>query len=193
MDGSAMVLSGYCLEWAVWGSHNLFFSATSAGAKTETAPLILTHLRNLEVGQCRIERDSEGLYAEAIIYPDSPSGVFEDVKSGLLSAFSADIAVPKSQLPKRGRGGIDEWSVSAVSLVSLDHGFRRVSAKQGPVIIPNKASLVDVLRSCGVARNAAERIAAGGWPAISGLSTPTPSSLKSDIDALTQSLKGALK
>ncbi|WP_128755417.1 hypothetical protein [Metarhizobium album] len=188
-DGASIVLSGYALEWAVVGNHGQCFSA--AAVKPVAAPLIVSHVTNKQIGTCALEADGEGMFCLATLSHDCPADIVAQIERRDLSWFTADITVPISQASQKIC--VDEWSLAAVSLVRPDFGIRRATASRGPLLLESKAAVIDLLRDNGVPRAAAERIASGGWPALSGITPVTPSSLKVDIDNITQALKGAVK
>lgn len=188
-------VSGYALQWAVADDHGSCCEPDGWANDhvSGSMPLIRQHNPDIVLGSCQIVADAEGLYATGTIDDfDQFEAVAADLKLGRIGAMAADILVPYDAAAAcRGRAPVTiaEWKVAAVSLVENRPEIRRAHAGQGPITLRSKAELVDLLRATGLARGAAERIAASGWNGLTSAVAPTAPGIAHAIDAITKSLE----
>ncbi len=186
-----LLVSGYALQFGALDNFGTWYEATGwPSGRTVEVPIILSHNPEQEVGVCALSPDAEGVFAEATI-DDVGGSIAGAIKTARYSCFSADIVLPPSATVRFAAGkpfSIEQWDIAAVSLVGMEAPAVRQSADRGPVVLHSRAELVELLRASGLARGAAERIAAGGWPALETATAPTITSINSTIETLTKSL-----
>jgi len=186
-----LTMTGYALQFGARDNFGTWCEATGwpAGREAEV-PVLLSHNPEREIGRCSLVIDGEGIFAEATI-DDIGGSVSRAIKAEQYNYFSADIVLPLGASAHFAAGNpfsLPQWDIAAVSLVGVKQQTIRQSAERGPLVLRSKGELVDMLRATGLARGAAERLAAGGWPALENATAPTLSSINSTIETLTKSL-----
>jgi len=158
-----------------------------------TMPVMLwAHKHDDPVGKwTSMHEDSKGLVVVGSINLKTMRGrdVWEHVKAGDVTGFSIGYRVPlggAEYLPE-GVTLLKEIALHEVSVVALpaNHGARITSVKS----FNSKNELVDFLRENGVAKTAAARIAAGGWPVLTGADHQKAIDLAAKIEAATAKIR----
>lgn len=147
------------------------FARTLAAHKARgTVPAMLwSHRQERPVGRwLAMEDDASGLRVEGQLNLKTEAGreAFEHVRAGDVGAFSIGFLVPEGGRKYVGNGvwHLTEIDLAEISLVATpaNPNARITDAKH----IGSKAEAVDFLRAAGMAKEAARRFAAGGFPAL---------------------------
>lgn len=147
------------------------FTRTLAAHKARgTAPAMLwSHQQERPVGRwLEIEDDPGGLRVKGQLNLKTEAGreAFEHVRAGDVGAFSIGYLVPDGGRKYVGNGvwHLSEIDLAEISLVSTpaNPNARVTDLKH----LGSKAEAVAFLRAAGMAKEAARRFAAGGFPAL---------------------------
>lgn len=169
------------------------FSASLARHKAEgTAPVMLwSHDTGRPVGRWEhLAESAEGLAVRGRLNLKTEAGreAFEHLRAGDLSGLSIGYSITAEGADRNGGARVlKEVELLEVSLVALPAN-RRARVRQ----VKSRADFRDLLRQSGLPRGAAEKLATGGWPALSG-DTPDDheiSQLAHEVKALAALLKG---
>ena len=147
------------------------FRATLAAHKAAgTAPAMLwAHQMERPVGRwLAIDDDPAGLRVKGQFNLKTEAGreAFEHAKAGDVGAFSIGFIVPEGGREYAGNGcwHLKRIDLAEISLVAAGANPRaRVTSVKH---IGSKAEAVEFLRAAGMAKDAARRFAAGGFPAL---------------------------
>lgn len=170
------------------------FAASLALHKAaSTLPAMLwAHKQDQPIGKWTVMReDAHGLLAEGVVNLRTSGGrdAWEHLKAGSVDGFSIGYRIPAGgeELQQDGSNLLKELDLYEVSIVVLPANREaRVSALKS---INSKAEVVDILRGAGVARTAAQRIAAGGYPALAGGDHQKAIDLAAQIEAATAKIR----
>ena len=138
-----------------------------------------------------LQEDGKGLFVRGQINLNTTKGreAFEHVKAGDAAAFSIGYVIPEGGRKYNGDGSftIVDADLLEVSIVSVpaNPNARITSVKS----LNSKSELVDLLRGAGLPKTAAHRIAAGGWPALSGADHQKAFDLAAQIEAATAKIR----
>lgn len=147
------------------------FARTLADHKARgTLPAMLwSHQQERPVGRwLEIEDDAAGLRVKGQFNLKTEAGreAFEHAKAGDVGAFSIGYLVPEGGRQYVGKGvwHLTQVDLAEISLVAAPANLNaRVTAVKH---IGSKAEAVEFLRAAGMAKEAARRFAAGGFPAL---------------------------
>lgn len=137
-----------------------------------TMPLLLWQHRAAEpIGRiAELKEDDHGLYLEGRLNLETTRGrdahahlVAKDVDSFSIGFFIADGGQTRNA---DGTSLLTDLDLAEVSVVSFP--ANRNARIQHAKSLESKSELVDLLREGGLSRTAAQRVAAGGWPALAG-------------------------
>jgi HK97 family phage prohead protease len=135
-----------------------------------TVPALLwAHQIEAPIGKWTELREADtGLYAAGRINLETTTGreAFEHVKAGDASGLSIGYLIPEGGRKYNGNGTftIVDCDLCEISIVAVPANPR---AKLTQVkSLGSKAELFDLLREAGLAKVAAARVAAAGWPAL---------------------------
>lgn len=158
-----------------------------------TMPALLwSHKQDQPIGKWNAMReDRHGLLAEGTINLRTSGGrdAWEHLKAGDADGLSIGYRIPAGgEEPQRdGSNLLKEIDLSEVSVVVLpSNRSARVSALKS---ISSKSEIVDLLREAGVSKDAARRIAAGGFPALMGADQQKAIDLAAQIEAATAKIR----
>lgn len=158
-----------------------------------TLPVMLwSHKLDDPIGKwTEMAETAKGLRVVGLINLKTTRGrdVWEHVKAGDATGFSIGYQVPAggAEYLKDGVTLLKEITLHEVSVVT-------VPANRNAVItavksVNSKGELVDLLREAGLAKTAAARIAAGGWPALAGEDHQKAINLAAQIEAATAQIR----
>lgn len=133
--------------------------------------MLWSHKMEAPIGRwTEVREDASGLIVSGAINLKTANGreAFEHVRAGDARGLSIGYVVPEGGRKYQGDGSfllteVDLVEVSVVA-VAANRNARVAAVKS----LTSKAELVDLLREGGLAKAAAARIAAGGWPALAG-------------------------
>jgi HK97 family phage prohead protease len=138
-----------------------------------------------------MHEDSRGLFVCGEINLRTAAGreCFEHLRAGDSAGLSVGFAIPaggQSFLPS----GVTR--ISKIDLVEIS--FTPTPANRNARVtsiksVSSKAELIDVLRSAGLAKAAAARVAAGGWQALAGGDSQKAIDLAAAIEKATANLR----
>lgn len=158
-----------------------------------TLPALLwSHKQDQPIGKWTAMReDAHGLLAEGVINLRTSAGrdAWEHLKAGDADGFSIGYRIPAGgeEVQRDGSNLLKEIDLYEVSVVVFpSNRAARVSALKS---INSKSELVDLLREAGLARSAAQKIAAGGYPALSGADHQKAIALAAQIEAATAKIR----
>lgn len=137
-----------------------------------------------------MHEDDFGLFMKGQVNINTTSGkdAHQHLEQGDASGLSIGFVVP--QHGARSEGGntiltdLDLMEVSAVVFPA-----NRRARISGVKSLQSKTELIDLLREAGLPKAAANRIAAGGWPALSGADGQKAIDLAAQIDAATRKIR----
>lgn len=150
------------------------FAASIASHKAAGTmpPLLWSHNQAKPVGKIlALSEDQKGLLIHGKLNLSTTAGrdAYGHVKGGDTSGMSIGYQVPPGGLV-HGRNGVrtlQRLSLHEVSIVTLpSNEFARISEVKSVKTLASAAELERLLRDAGLSRRAAERIAAGGFPAL---------------------------
>lgn len=137
-----------------------------------------------------MHEDDYGLFMKGSINLNTTAGkdAHQHLEQGDVSGLSIGFVVPKSGARQDGANTIlTDIDLMEVSTVVFPANRRaRIS---GVKSLTSKSELVDLLRDAGLPKTAANRIAAGGWPALSGTDQQKAIDLAAQIEAATAKLR----
>ncbi|QCP86509.1 HK97 family phage prohead protease [Cereibacter sphaeroides] len=149
------------------------FSRTLKEHRAEgTMPAMLwAHQLEEPIGRwLRVEEDSKGLFVSGQLNLKTARGrdAYEHVRAGDVTGFSIGFVTPENGRRYFGKGAfaLDEVDLVEISVVSVPANTRARIA--GVKHIGSKAEAVTFLRDAGLSKTAAQRFAAGGFPALVG-------------------------
>jgi HK97 family phage prohead protease len=150
-----------------------FADSLARHKRSGTAPLMLwQHDPAKPVGRWQtITERPAGLYVEGRLNLQTAAGAetFAHLRAGDISGLSIGYTVPRggAKVTRSGREltKIDLVEISIVSLPASE-AARVAQVKNAPIQLESRAALERLLRDAGLSRAAAEKIAAGGWPAL---------------------------
>ncbi len=149
-----------------------FARSLAAHKAAGTLPAMLwAHRMEEPIGRWEaMAEDATGLAVKGVLNLATPRGrdAFEHVKAGDAGAFSIGFTVPEGGREYAGEGAFHLKAVDLleVSVVTVPANPRaRITAVKS---LSSKGELIDLLRESGLAKSAAQRLAAGGWPALAG-------------------------
>ncbi|WP_234823812.1 HK97 family phage prohead protease [Agrobacterium pusense] len=170
------------------------FSASLAQHKSQgTFPAMLwSHKQDQPIGKwTKMVEDSRGLLAEGSINVRTSAGrdAWEHLKAGSADGFSIGYRIPTGgEEPQRDGSTllkiIDLVEVSVVAVPS--NRLARVTQLKS---LNSKSELVDLLREVGLARAAAQRIADGGFSALTERNNQKAMEVMAQIDAATAKIR----
>ncbi|WP_018688713.1 HK97 family phage prohead protease [Ahrensia kielensis] len=161
-----------------------------------TLPAMLwSHRQEELIGRwTNIHEDTKGLHVAGQINMKTTRGreAYEHVAAGDAGAFSIGYFIPDGGRKYNSDGSftlldVDLFEVSVVAIPANPRA-KITSVKS----LNSKSELIDILRDAGLAKAAAARLAAGGWPALSNTDDTElkAKQLASIIDAATHNLRG---
>lgn len=162
-------------------------------ARRGTTPALLWgHDPSRVVGRwVSMEEDAQGLFVRGQLNLKSNEGreAFEHLRAGDSTGLSIGYQVPPGgqTFLRTGVTRITALDLIEVSLTALPANLNaRVTAVKA---LSSKAELVAVLRSAGLPKAAAARVAAGGWQALAGADHQNAIDLAAAIDEATANLR----
>ncbi|MGX9984540.1 HK97 family phage prohead protease [Methylobacterium fujisawaense] len=174
------------------------FARTIAEHKASgSAPIMLwSHDQAQPIGRwTELREDERGLLVRGQFNLDTSRGrdAHAHVKSGDVNGLSIGFMVgPDGR--KRGENGttiLVDLDLAEISVVALPANAR------ARLNLTSKAEVVDLLRKSGLSRDAAQRLASGGWPALEAKADPTPEPMLRDLlkalDTNLSDLKGLIR
>lgn len=170
-----------------------FTSSLAAHKSQGTFPAMLwSHKQDQPIGKwSKMTEDDHGLLAEGSINLRTSAGrdAWEHLKAGSADGFSIGYRIPLGGEEPQQDGSsilkqIDLIEVSVVALPSNSHA--RVTTLKS---LNSKSELVDLLREAGLARAAAQRIADGGFAALTERNNQKAIELMAQIDAASAQIR----
>lgn len=141
-------------------------------AREGTTPAMLwSHRIEEPIGKwAALQEDRDGLHVAGRINLKTTRGreAFEHIAAGDAGAFSIGYLIPEGGRKYNGDGSFTLVDVDLVevSIVAVPANPRaRIATVKS---VGSKAELADLLRDAGLAKAAAGRVAAAGWPALNG-------------------------
>jgi HK97 family phage prohead protease len=170
------------------------FLRTLAGHKREgTMPAMLwSHDQSAPIGRwLDMAEDDAGLHVRGRLNLETTRGkdAYEHLKSGDIGGLSIGWLLPEGGAKKLGFGTqlITDVELVEVSVVAVPANRR---ARVGGIkALSKKSELIDLLREGGLPKAAAERVAAGGWPALSGEDHQNAIDFAAEIKRAAEQLK----
>lgn len=170
------------------------FAASLAKHRSNgTQPAMLwSHNRDQPIGSWKsMVEDQHGLLAEGVLNLRTTAGrdAWEHLKAGDADAFSIGYRIPLGgeEVLSNGTALLKQIDLVEVSVVVIPaNRSARVTALK---TINSKSELVDILRDVGLSRTAAQRVAAGGYPALAGGDHEKAIDLLAQIDAATAKIR----
>lgn len=181
------------------------FAATLAARKAQGRPPVPMHFNHgsalfggeSAVGVWRdMSEDAKGLRVRGRISgmnTDRGRYYFERVKDGAISGLSIGFRIPQGGSTPGPKGG-PQRVIKAIDLVevSIVDDPANTLARVDAVKLAGIADLEELLRRGGLSKAAARRVAAGGWPALSGDPDPDLSEARQKAAATVAELQGVL-
>ena len=187
---------------SVFGNVDSHREIVAAGAFTKSIqqhqsqksmPLMLwMHKTDRPIGRwTSMAQDNHGLLVEGQLNLKTEAGkeAFEHLSGGDLDGLSIGFRVPDGGSHYAGDGVtlLKELELVEVSIVSLpSNAASRVTSIKS---LSSKTELVDLLREAGLAKLAAQKVASGGWPALSGADHQKAIDFAAQIEAATAKLR----
>lgn len=183
------------------GAFTESLAAHSAGG---TAPAMLwAHKQAEPIGRwLAMGEDARGLRVRGRLNRDTEAGAkaYAHIRAGDVTGLSIGYGVAPGGAKAVGSGRtLTRLELHEISAVTTPmHPAARIT---GVKSLASRAELEDLLRENGLARAAAKKLAAGGWPALSGQRDPTPDDgraaaslavLTKILDRNTAELKGLI-
>lgn len=175
-------------------SHGAFSRTLREHRAEKTSPAMLwSHQLESPIGKwLSIEEDSAGLFVAGQINLKTERGreAFAHVSAGDVASFSIGYVTPENGRRYLGKGAfaLDDLDLVEISLVSVPANARAriTQAKQ----LASKAEAIAFLRESGLSKSAAQRFAAGGFPALAGavVSADRVTKLADQIDRITKQI-----
>lgn len=170
------------------------FAASLAQHKSQgTLPAMLwSHKQDQPIGKWgKMTEDSRGLLAEGSINLRTSAGrdAWEHLKAGSADGFSIGYRIPiGGEEPQRdGSSLLKQIDLVEVSVVAMpSNRLARVTELKS---LNSKSELVDLLREAGLARAAAQRIADGGFSALTERNNQKAIELMAQIDAASAKIR----
>ncbi|MBU1313977.1 MAG: HK97 family phage prohead protease [Alphaproteobacteria bacterium] len=170
-----------------------FASSLAQHKSSGTLPAMLwAHKGDQPIGKwTSMREDGHGLLAEGSLNLRTSAGrdAWEHLKAGDADGLSIGYRLPSGseEYQRDGSTLLKEIHLVEVSVVVIpSNRSARVSALKS---INSKSDLVDLLREAGLARSAAQRVAAGGYPALAGGDHQKAIDLAADIDAAIAAIR----
>jgi HK97 family phage prohead protease len=154
--------------------------------------MLWSHKQDEPIGRwTSLAEDDHGLLVEGQLNLKTSRGreAFEHLSAGDAGGLSIGFGVPAGGSEYRGDGVtlIKTIALYEISIVAVPANPRaRIASVKS---ISSKAELVDLLRGAGLAKSAASRVAAGGWPALSNADHQKAIDLAAIIDRATAQLR----
>ena len=155
-----------------------------------TMPVMLwCHHQDEPIGRwTSISEDAKGLAVKGVLNLDTSRGrdTFAHLKAGDVTGLSNGIFVPP--------GGREQNADGTSTLVNLDLAEISIVAlpanRRARVELGSKGELIDLLQKSGLPKQAAVRVAAGGWGALSRNDDETTAAVVARIQKAAARLKG---
>lgn len=171
-----------------------FARSLAAHREAGTWPAMLwAHQLEEPIGRwLAMAEDSTGLYVKGAINLRTQRGreAFEHVRAGDAGGFSIGFTVPAGGRDYAGGGvfHLRDVDLLEVSIVTVPANPRaRIT---GVKSLGSRAEAIEMLRACGLSRQAAARFAAGGWKALCGEDTHEKANrLAAVLDRATQRMR----
>lgn len=198
---SAGTISGYASTWGgppdSYGTvfaRGAFSGSLAEHSREGTFPVMLwAHNKAELIGKwTAIREDEYGLYVEGKLNLDTSKGreAFGHLKAGDLSGLSVGVYMDTRKDVKRNGDGtatINRADLFEISVVGVPSN-RRARIQQVRQL-QSKAELVELLREGGLAKEAARRIASGGWAGLSGVDEEKVRDITHQLKLQTQQLR----
>ncbi|TYR32126.1 HK97 family phage prohead protease [Mesorhizobium microcysteis] len=170
------------------------FTRTLAEHKSEsTTPAMLwCHRSDEPVGRwLELKQDGHGLFVRGKLNLDTQAGreTHAHIKGGDVTGFSIGFLLSEGS---RKRNDDRSWTITDLDLWEISvtpipaNKRARVSEVKS---LQSKSDLIEMLREGGLAKAAAARVAAGGWPALSGNNHEKATDLAQRIARATATLR----
>ena len=167
-------------------------SLAEHNARGTLPALLWSHRQDQPIGKwTSMREDARGLIVEGAINLKTSAGrdAWEHMKAGDAGGLSIGYRIPDGGEERQRDGSnllrqIDLQEVSVV-VIPANRNSRVTSLK----MINSKAELVDLLRGAGLPIAAAKRIAAGGYPALSGADHQKAMDLAAQIEEATAKIR----
>lgn len=167
-------------------------SLTEHKARGTSPALLWAHKLDEPIGKwTEMRENAKGLHVVGRLNLKTSRGrdAWEHVRAGDATGFSIGFQVPAggAEYQREGVTLLKQIILHEVSIVTVpaNRGARITSVKS----INSKGELVDLLREIGLPKTAAARVAAGGWPALSGADHQKAIDFAAQIDAATAKIR----
>lgn len=162
-------------------------------ASGEMPVMLWSHAQEQPIGRwTAVREDSKGLYVEGFLNLKTERGreAHQHIVAGDAGGLSIGYTTPKGgrEYVSKGQFHLKEVDLFEISVVAIPANPQaRISSVKR---MASKAEAVDMLRGCGMSRKAAQRFAAGGWPALSNEIDPDRAmKLVQNIDRIIEQLR----
>lgn len=137
----------------------------------------------------KASEDGRGLYVEGQLNLKTTAG--QDAYEHLVAGDVDGMSIGYREVRTRNEGQarvLEELALYEVSIVTFP--ANRDAAVDTIKALNSKSELVDLLRGAGLAKAAAARVAAGGWPALAGADHQKAADLADIIERATAQIRG---
>lgn len=154
----------------------------------QSIPMLWAHDQKRPIGRwIELREDARGLFARGQLNLETQGGreAQAHTVAGDVTGLSIGFSVPRDGVRREGAiTFLTDIRLGEISVVAVPaNGRARIT---GTKSLASKSDLVDLLRETGLAKDAARRVAAGGWPALAGETTNPV-----DWSAMTRAVKAA--
>lgn len=139
-----------------------------------------------------MDEDAKGLRVSGRLNLKTARGreAYEHVRGGDASGLSIGFLCPENGRKYAGAGQFEIIDLDLVEVSVVATPSNRRARISGLKSVGSKAELADLLHDAGLAKSAAARIAAAGWPALNGEDHETKAAgLMRQIEAATRKLR----
>lgn len=161
-------------------------------AERAAIKMLWQHRQDTPIGRwLKVQEDTKGLYVEGQLNMKTTAGrdAYEHLAAGDVDSMSIGYREVKARYEGNVRL-LEELTLYEVSVVTFPANPAAAVETVKSVTLNSKSDLVDLLRQAGLAKAAAARVAAGGWPAIAGdADIPNTNGLADIIDRATAELR----
>lgn len=193
-------ISGYASVFG--GGPDLVGDVVAAGAFTRTicemkaegiAPAMLWHHQgDTAIGKwVSVTEDAHGLLVEGLINLKTAEGqmAYQHISGGSATGLSIGYVLPPGGRKSNRDGTFTLTDIDLVEISVTPTPANRRARINSVKSFTSKSELVDLLQEAGLAKAAAKRIAAGGWPALSGGDHQKAIDIAAQIDAALSQLR----
>ncbi len=161
-------------------------------AEGKTPGMLWSHDPSAPIGRwIELREDDRGLYVRGQLNLDTTRGkdAHGHLKHGDVSGLSIGFAIPPSGKTVGPGGSNLLIDVDLVEISVVAFPANRRAVVDGVKTLQSKTELIDLLREAGLAKAAANRVASGGWPALSGEHHQKAIDLAAEIERATANLR----